>query len=818
MIPLRLIVIFFLVFAAALLATQTIQAANTAPFITGIVNQTQGSSAVIGPLSFSIADAETAASALTVTAASSNTTLLPSAGLLLDGTGANRTLTITPAVDQLGTAILTLTVSDGTLTGSLRFTVTINNGATVSGNAPPVIGGIPNQIVALNQKMGPVNFVVADAVTSNSTLPVTAVSSNPALTATIQLGGTASSRTITITPASGQTGTATLTLTTTDGGGLTASTAFILTVTAANTLPTLSALPNQSLALGATPPALSFTIADAETAADRLWITARSSNQTLLPDAGLALGGSGNTRTLSCAPASGQTGVATLTLTVTDGGGMSVTGQTLFIVRDLGTPGEQFLRPQGIYSLDSALGGTYNGYSLRDANLRDYPFVDGYVLHAAWNQLETSPGVYDFFLIQNTLSKLPAGQTLSLIITPAEPPDIATTSGVATWIDSSGGTPLTRAVPWDPTLRLRRDTFLHALASASIHGLIFRDNPQLAILNPFLPGGGGGLRDPSPAQPLSSLPGYTRAKLLGAVQDELRTLSSEFPLHYIQLGFWPILDNENASYSGTPAWDWLRQQLLAEFNGLTRPHLGFFMDNLAANRAAPGQDPATGFPNTTFAAPMYNSRTAAFNGFEALGPWIQPFKSGTTNSIALNTLNGTPADGLETGYNTFGAAYVEIYAADLDVAAFQPLLQHWHDLYRGIAPNPASDEDGDGLPLAWEQATGLNPRLGTGSDGAVGDPDGDGQNNAQEYLTGTQPLDPASRFAITAAAGQADGSFSATFPAVAGHSYSVKYTADLITWSKLLDINATLTGPAPFTDPAPGVPRRFYRVVTPAEP
>ncbi|MPZ20899.1 MAG: hypothetical protein GEV06_23805 [Luteitalea sp.] len=52
------------------------------------------------------------------------------------------------------------------------------------------------------------------------------------------------------------------------------------------------------------------------------------------------------------------------------------------------------------------------------------------------------------------------------------------------------------------------------------------------------------------------------------------------------------------------------------------------------------------------------------------------------------------------------------------------------------------DDDGDGLPDAWEQQVGLSPAIGSGEDGPYGDPDGDGLSNGEELRAGLNPLDP----------------------------------------------------------------------------
>src|SRR5205814_1324028 len=161
--------------------------------------------------------------ALTVTRASTNTTLLPLTGIVLGGSGASRTVTLTPAANQGGTADVTLTVSDGSLTASSTFTLTV---AAV--NDAPTISAIANQSTNENTVKGPLSFTVNDVETPN-TLTVTRASSNTTLLplSGIALSGTGTSRSVTLTPADNQSGTADVTLTISDGS-LAASTTFTL--------------------------------------------------------------------------------------------------------------------------------------------------------------------------------------------------------------------------------------------------------------------------------------------------------------------------------------------------------------------------------------------------------------------------------------------------------------------------------------------------------------------------------------------------------------------------------------------------------------
>jgi len=95
----------------------------------------------------------------------------------------------------------------------------------------PVISDIPNQAIYQDQSTGPIAFTVGDAETAPDNLQLSATSSNPTLVPTnsIVFGGSASNRTVTVTPAAGQTGSATITVTVNDGP-LNASDSFVLTV------------------------------------------------------------------------------------------------------------------------------------------------------------------------------------------------------------------------------------------------------------------------------------------------------------------------------------------------------------------------------------------------------------------------------------------------------------------------------------------------------------------------------------------------------------------------------------------------------------
>jgi hypothetical protein len=111
--------------------TKTIQMnlpANQRPTISQIPPQVTDGSRQVGPISFTVGDAETQSQDLQVNAVSSDQAIVPAANIVLGGTGADRTVRLTTATPpKPGQATITLVVTDGgALTASASFTVTVS--------------------------------------------------------------------------------------------------------------------------------------------------------------------------------------------------------------------------------------------------------------------------------------------------------------------------------------------------------------------------------------------------------------------------------------------------------------------------------------------------------------------------------------------------------------------------------------------------------------------------------------------------------------------------------------------------------------------
>ncbi|GIK36958.1 MAG: hypothetical protein BroJett011_07910 [Chloroflexota bacterium] len=305
----------------------TVNPGNSVPTITSIADQQTDENTQIGPLDFTIDDMETSADSLNLSVASSNTILIPEANISLGGFGASRTITLMPALNQNGTATITLTVDDGEAATSTSFIVTVN-----AVNNTPTISNIPDQQVNEDTQIGPLVFTISDAETPVDELLLTVSSSNPSLIPdpNIVIGGSGATRTLTINPLANQSGVTTITLTLDDGEEMT-TLDIKVTVDAVNDLPTLSAIADQTIDEDGATGALPFTISDVETPVDALLVSATSSDQTVVPNGNILVAGTGMTRTITITPAADQSGSVTLLISVDDGEDTATSSFTLNI-------------------------------------------------------------------------------------------------------------------------------------------------------------------------------------------------------------------------------------------------------------------------------------------------------------------------------------------------------------------------------------------------------------------------------------------------------------------------------------------------------
>jgi YVTN family beta-propeller protein/autotransporter-associated beta strand protein len=149
-----------------------------------------------------------------------------------------------------------------------------------------------------------------------TTQPPTNVTLVPA--ANVTVAGTGASRMIQITPRANAFGTTQISVQAV-ANGRTTSQSFLLHVNAVNDEPTISAIGAQSVPENTPLAPIAFTVGDIDTDAAELTITASSSNQAVVPDANLTIGGSGATRTIAAMPRTAVRGETIITVTVSDG-------------------------------------------------------------------------------------------------------------------------------------------------------------------------------------------------------------------------------------------------------------------------------------------------------------------------------------------------------------------------------------------------------------------------------------------------------------------------------------------------------------------
>jgi hypothetical protein len=128
----------------------TVSAVNDVPTISAISDQTTPEDTATSAIAFTVGDLETSAGSLTVTATSSNLSVVAAGGIALGGSGTNRTITLTPVANASGTNTITVTVTDGSGGSATRSFVLIVTpvpdvqtleGFLLGAGLMPVVGG-----------------------------------------------------------------------------------------------------------------------------------------------------------------------------------------------------------------------------------------------------------------------------------------------------------------------------------------------------------------------------------------------------------------------------------------------------------------------------------------------------------------------------------------------------------------------------------------------------------------------------------------------------------------------------------------------------
>ena len=318
---------------------------NNPPTITGPMDQTIPEDGTTGPLAVTVGDPDIGAdpNALVLTATSSDQALIPDSNLTVGGTGTARTITATPVADGSGGPVMiTLVVDDGAATdntATAMFNVTVNpvnDAPTIDAIADPAM--IPEDAPQQTINM---TGISTGAANETQTITVTATSDNTALIPNPTVNYTSPNATgsLQYTPAPGQSGVAVVTVTVMDDGGTvnggvdTTVETFTVNVNAVNDPPTITGPADQTILEDASTGALAVTVDDPDGDPNAIVVTATSSDQALIPDGNIVVGGTGTMRTVTVTPAADANGgPATITLTADDGGAANNTAMTTFDV------------------------------------------------------------------------------------------------------------------------------------------------------------------------------------------------------------------------------------------------------------------------------------------------------------------------------------------------------------------------------------------------------------------------------------------------------------------------------------------------------
>jgi hypothetical protein len=258
---------------------------------------------------------------VTVSAVTSDPTIVPDPVVSYNPGDNFAVLSIAPVAGALGTATVTVTVSNGLASTSQNFTV-----AVVPPNLAPTLNAISN--VAVFQNSG-VQTVSLTGITSGSpaedqVLTVSAESDNRNVAAQLVVSYASPNATGTLAFAPVGTGTANIRVTVNDGAESNNLVSQVFSVTVlppTNLPPTLDPIANVALLQGTSSRTITLTGIGAGSVTNVQWprLTVSSSNTRLIPTPAVHYTSQASTATLTLRSGGSGIGTATITVTVNNG-------------------------------------------------------------------------------------------------------------------------------------------------------------------------------------------------------------------------------------------------------------------------------------------------------------------------------------------------------------------------------------------------------------------------------------------------------------------------------------------------------------------
>jgi hypothetical protein len=290
---------------------------NDAPVLSNIDDQTTMEDTPTSPIEFFVSDSDSRFDDLTLVITSDNETLVPEANIVVQGSAGKRSLIITPARDQYGTAVITLHITDNTnMSSQIQFILEVKKR-----NDPPTLSPIEDQMIYEDQTTPPIMFSINDSETPVANLDIHIDISEPLLIPkdNIQLSGVDLIRTMTLKPIDNMFGDVNVTVNVIDEEMAVASQSFVLHILAVDDPPSIGNLSNQTIIEDTSLQNIFFQISDPDTPLDHISIRAISSDETIISNDQIIISGQGMERSLNLTPSQNKFGSVRIDLIANDG-------------------------------------------------------------------------------------------------------------------------------------------------------------------------------------------------------------------------------------------------------------------------------------------------------------------------------------------------------------------------------------------------------------------------------------------------------------------------------------------------------------------